>query len=93
MKVYEFPEHIEKPHFDATCYGTQLSRDREKAANTELKEWLHQRGYTGGNTGAICSIPHADGAACYMVAAGPAGSRSFCLIHLPYGDGWIRSIR
>jgi hypothetical protein len=91
MKVYGFPEHIEKPHFDATCYGSKLSQDRAEAANAELMEWLHQQGYTGANTGAVYSMPYAlICTARYMVAEGPPGSGVLCLFHLPYGDGLDR---
>lgn len=86
MKVYAFPDHIQKPEltfpFDYAAY-----QQREVAASAELKAWLQSQGYTGPNTGEEYGIGHADGAARYMVAEGPSG-KPFVLIHLPYGDAW-----
>lgn len=88
MQVYSFPENIQKPKYDFENFDLATHQERERLASAELQEWLNQQGYTGANTGAIYSIPHADGAALYMVAEGPVGSRQFHLIHLPYGDAW-----
>ena len=87
MKVYAFPSHIQKPEITFP-FNPEAERQREVQASAELRAWLIHMGYTGPNTGEEYAIGHADGAARYMVAEGPAGSRVFSLIHLPYCDAW-----
>jgi hypothetical protein len=88
MKVYSFPEGITVPVLDFTKIDLPALHAAEQEATRQAAEALREQGYTGENTGEEFSIPHADGAARYMVAEGPPGSRVFALVHLPYGDKW-----
>jgi hypothetical protein len=80
MKVYSCPEQVPAPDFNYNTYA-----EDEKAHSERLKAHLITSGYQGPNTGKIWRTPEADGYAMYMVADAPRG---FCLVHLPYCDGY-----
>jgi hypothetical protein len=83
MKVYDCPK--ECPWVpDYTSLDFAAEEKREKEHSTRLKTWLLEHGYTGKYTGSMVHFGVADGSAQYMIADG----KSFCLIHLPYGDAY-----
>jgi hypothetical protein len=84
MKIYSCPKEVPAPEPDYGNYDHAKERQAEEAHQANLKAWLQKRGYTGKYTGEIYREGVADGYALYMVGHG----RSFCLIHLPYGDAY-----
>lgn len=83
MKVCSTPVPFAEP--DYANYDMRREQEREIEHAAQIREKLKEMGYTGPNTGRILLEPMADGYAQYMLA--DAG-RTFCLIHLPYGDAW-----
>lgn len=84
MKVYACPEECPAPEPDYSNYDFAKEQKRQDEHQAKLKAWLQANGYSGKYTGEIYATPRGDGYAQYMVGDG----RSFCLIHLPYGDAW-----
>lgn len=84
MKIYTCPVEVPAPEPDYSNYDNKKQAAAEDKHMTDLKAWLKKHGYPGKYTGEIYSEGVADGSALYMVADG----RSFCLIHLPYGDAY-----
>lgn len=85
MKVFACPAIVPVPTPDYANYDWEVEQKRENDHKKQLASWLKERGYTGKYTGEVVSFSVGDGAANYMVADAP---RKFCLIHLPYGDGY-----
>lgn len=88
MRVYSCPSElpVPKPDYDNMSLEDVLAA--ENAHKKSLKQYLIEKGYTGERTGWEVSVGFADGCARYMIAEGPNMNWHFCLIHLPYGDGW-----
>ena len=84
MKIYNCPKEVPAPTPDYDNYDHAKEIAAEEKHKADLKAWLIKSGYTGKYTGEIYSEGVADGYALYMVADG----RTFCLIHLPYGDAY-----
>jgi len=82
MKIFTCPKEVPAPKPDYENYNGDKEQAKEEKHMADLKAWLKKAGYTGKYTGEIYKEGVADGYALYMVADG----RSFCLIHLPYGD-------
>jgi hypothetical protein len=80
MKVCAFPNTIPVPKLTLPIDMVRYKQE-EDAAMAACKAYLLAIGYTGPNTGKEYSIPHADGAARYMVGEGPAGTRIEDLPH------------
>ena len=91
MKIYSLPEELEatipEPDYINQTFA-EWGRD-EELHRESIRQWLHENGYTGKNSGELFQEPIADGYAQYMLVEGAVGSgvRSF-LLHLPYGDAY-----
>ena len=84
MKIFDCPNEIPAPQVDYKNYDSDKNQRDEEEHGEQLKTWLKANGYPGKYTGEIFRVGIADGYAQYMVADG----RTFCLIHLPYGDAY-----
>lgn len=84
MKIYTCPDEIPAPKPDYDNYDSLKQQQAEENHEKELAKWLKSNGFPGKYTGEIYRVGVADGYARYMVADG----RTFCLIHLPYGDAY-----
>jgi len=85
MKIFTCPKDVPAPTPDyGKDYDHNKTIEAEQKHMDDLKAWLKKSGYTGKYTGEIYREGVADGYALYMVADSP----KFCLIHLPYGDGY-----
>lgn len=84
MKIFTCPTQVPPPKPDYSNYNHEKAMLAEKDHENRLREWLKANGYPGKHTGLIYSVGVADGSADYMIADG----RTFCLIHLPYGDAY-----
>jgi hypothetical protein len=84
MKIFTCPKEVPAPVPDYENYDSNKQMAAEEKHEADLKAWLKKHGYPGKYTGEIYSVGVADGSANYMVADG----RTFCLIHLPYGDAY-----
>lgn len=84
MRIYTCPEEVPAPKPDYSNYDHAKTLADEAKHQADLKDWAKSAGYKGKYTGEIYREPVADGHAEYMVADGS----KFCLIHLPYGDGY-----
>lgn len=84
MKIFTLPKEVPPPFVDYSNYNQAKVDADEKKHMADLKASLIKGGYAGKHTGKIYKEGVADGHALYMVADG----KSFCLIHLPYGDAY-----